>query len=204
MNLVKSFFFLFIAFTTYLSGSSETSDYPYLSETSDYSIDYVSDEVQIDTIQLKMASNGHAVAVWQYEIGHKKNSVIQANVFNGNWMGLKTLSAHHEAIDPKLAVTAHQNDIIAVAVWIQKEKEVRSLFAAMLISSTKEWTNAAQISTKDENVIGSHFHVKLSETGNAIVIWSSVDKSGNHYVRASTSHVDYKNAWSFPTYVSGP
>lgn len=218
MNLAKNIFCLSLAFIPYLSGS--LAFIPYLSgvaEASDTSVSPVLDNTQSDLpaalasppissvpdkAQLDMASNGYAVAVWQNNIGH--NSVIQANVFVDSWTGPKTLSISHHAIDPRLAVAAHRNDIIAVAVWIQKEKGIRSLHAAMLLSSTKGWTNAAQISIEHEDVISPYYDVRLNDAGNVIVVWSSVDRSGNHYIRASTSHIDYKNVWSLPTHISGP
>lgn len=184
MNIIKNFFCLSLAFFSHLSGLSEASEIA------------MSDKVQVD-----MNRNGDAVAVWEQKTGH--HSIIQANVWMNNWTGSKILSTNSHAMAPKVAVTANHHDIMAVAIWVQIEKGIRSLYASMLLSSIQGWTYAAQISTEHEDVI-EPYHIRVNDAGKVIVVWSSIDRSGNHYIRASTSHIDYKNAWSFPTYVSGP
>lgn len=187
MRKLKSIFFSFLTTLSLICGTSDG---------------FASDGPRFD-----MNSSGNAITAWlSYVSG---GAVIQANFKAGtSWDTPVAISdVNSSSIDyPVVKVVPTGTDIQGAVIWsaYNSNAGVTSLYAAMLPSSSDNWTNSTQISSDDENIVSPQYDLRVNANGNVVAIWSSYDSSNNQYVRSSTSSIDFSNAWSTPVYTSGP
>lgn len=150
-----------------------------------------------------MDSNGNAVSVWQtYTFD---GTIIQANTleFSMGWGTPVTISLSESAAEPKIAVIANGTYTSAVAIWLETNGGVTSLYGAMMPYIETGWTTAAQISTNGEDV-QNEYTISVNENFDVIATWAAYDSMFNEYIRSSTSTINGYNSWASPSSISGP